>query len=411
MTDNNDIILKLMKNALWRFDIKNITECNWNEIDDIVQKHAIGSIMASIDQAVFIPKIIKDKWIATAAYQIVYNHRLLADQDLMLKILTDANIPVVILKGSASSQYYPHPEFRPMGDIDFIVPREKYEEAYKVLSSNDFVLMHERTETERHLEMKHNGFIYELHRFYTVSNDTKYAQQLDDLILSNIENRIWIDYEGHSIPVLPPLINGLVLLQHINHHMERGLGLRQIIDWMMFFSKEIVSAAIWEKFHKYVDLVGLEKLEYYITSMCIYYFGLKSPKDVYDADKKECKDLLQYILSSGNFGQGQELTEKKVATVLRRSRSPLQWIRMMCRNGNIHWREVHKHDLLPPFAFGYQIIYYIKAMFTQGISVRKIGSLAKQHKREHELFEKMGVRVFAKGSTVYKDGKYEKNRH
>ncbi len=407
MNNSFDIVLRLLQNALWKTDVGEIRDCNWEEIEDIVKKHLIGSILASIDRNAGIPKSSRDKWIAAAAYQMVNNHRLLSDQDSMLKILSDADIPVVILKGVASSQYYPRSEFRSMGDVDFMVPREKYEDAYRALSANGFTLIHERSETERHIELKHNGFIYELHRFYTVSNDQKYAERLDNLILSNIEKRIMISFEGHCVPVLPPLINGLVLLQHINHHLERGLGLRQIIDWMMFFFSVIDSAGIWEEFHEYAVLTGLSQLEYYVTSMCIHYLGLKSPTDAYDADRNECYELLQYILTSGNFGQAQAADDTKVTMVLKRNRSLVQRVRMMYRNGNIHWKETHKHSLLPPFAFAYQLIRYIKEMNKRGISIGRIGSIARQHKKKQDMFDRMGVRVFAKGNAVYKNGKYD----
>jgi len=408
MDNSYEIILRLLQNALWKTNVGEIGDCNWQEIEEIVKKHVIGSILASVDRDADIPKTIRDKWVATAAYQMVYNHRLIADQDLMLKILSDANIPVVILKGVASSQYYPRSEFRPMGDVDFMVPREDYEDACKALMANGFILIHDRSETERHLELKHNGFTYELHRFYTVSNDTKYAERLDDLIVSNIEKSITISSEGHSVPVLPPLINGLVLLQHINHHLERGLGLRQIIDWMMFFSNVIISDKIWNEFHEYAVLTGLGQLEYYVTSMCIYYLGLKSSVGIYNADKNECYELLQYILTSGNFGKGQEAADSKVSMVLKRNRSILQRVRMMAQNGNIHWKETHKHSLPPAFAFIYQLVRYTKEMNKRGISIGQFGSMVQQHKKTQDIFDKMGAKVFAKKSTVYKNGKYEK---
>lgn len=408
MDKNYEVILGLLQNALWKTKIDSVANCDWNEIDSIAQKHSIGSILASIEQESIIPKSIKEKWEVVAAYQIVRNQRLLADQDSTLKLLAGADIPVVILKGAAAMQYYSHPELRAMGDVDFIVPRDKYEETYNVLISNGFVLVHERSETERHIELQHNGFIYELHRFYTETNDSNYAQELDNLIFSNIEKKSIINIRGFSIPVLPHLINGLVLLQHINHHLERGLGLRQIIDWMMFYSNVIVSAEMWDAFHKYAVRTGLEQLEYYVTSMCIYYFGLNSPKDIYNAERDICHEVLQHIFLSGNFGQAIKTTDKQINVVLRRNRSPVQWIRMMCRNGNIHWKSEHKHALLPPFAFVYQIIYYVKSMKKQGISIRELGKLIHQHKKREDVLETIGAKIVSKGSAIYKDGKYEK---
>lgn len=408
MNNSYNTIIKLLQNALWQSDIGEITDCNWNEVEGIVHKHVIDSIFASIEEDEIIPKSIKDKWKATAAYQMVSNRRLLAEQDSLLRILSNAGIPAVVLKGVAASQYFPYPELRPMGDIDFIVPRDKYEDTYNALSENGFSLMHERSEFERHIEFSHNGIIFELHRFYTVSNNAKHAEQLDNLIFTNIENCNVINVDGYSIPVLPHLINGMVLLQHINHHLEDGLGLRQIIDWIMFFSKVIVSSEIWDEFHQYVVQTGLEQLEYYITSMCIYYLGLRSPKDVYVAEKSVCDDLLQYILSSGNFGCVHTNKDKQVTTVLQRDRSMMQWIRRMCRNGDINWKARHDNSLLSPFAFIYEVFHCINLMVKKGISPGKIVALFQQNNKNQMVFEKMGAKMRSKGIVIYKNGKYEK---
>ena len=142
MNKSYEMIISLLQNALWNSEVKVVADCNWGEIEDIIQKHKIGSIFASINSDAIIPKGIKDRWIATAAYQVVKNKHMLADQDIMLQLLADSDISAVIIKGAASSQYYHYPELRTMGDVDFVVPREKFEEAYKILSTNGFSTIH-----------------------------------------------------------------------------------------------------------------------------------------------------------------------------------------------------------------------------------------------------------------------------
>ena len=72
-----------------------------------------------------------------------------------------------------------------------------------------------------------NGVSVEIHRFFASLNDPNHAKLLDDQIIENI----------NSSHVLPDKVNGLVLLEHISQHLESGLGLRQIIDWMMFVNQ------------------------------------------------------------------------------------------------------------------------------------------------------------------------------
>ena len=399
-------VLQLIQNALWKTDIKESGDYNWNEIDDIVQKHMIGSLLTSINQEVFIPKAIKDKWVAMAAYQILNNRRLLADQDSMLKILSNAGISVAIIKGAASSQYYLHPDLRPMGDVDFIVLREQFEEAYRILADNGFSLIQPRSATERAIELEHNGFVYELHRYFAVFNDAQFAKQFDDLIMEGVERAEKICFGGYYIPVLPDLINGLILLQHINQHLGKGIGLRQIIDWMMFFSKVIVSADVWNEFHKYTVLVGLDKLENHITTMCIDFLGLLSPIDAYHAEKDICCDLLQYILSSGNFGQSLQESERKMTVFMQNSRSFGQGLRTLHSRGRVHWKAAQKYAVLRPFASLYQIFYYFKMMLRRELSAKEFVSLLKKYNEKQDFLEAIGARTISKGRSVYQDGEY-----
>jgi len=44
----------------------------------------------------------------------------------------------------------------------------------------------------------------------------------------------WCACSGNSFPMLSPLANGLVLLEHAAGHFRDGLGLRHIHDWMMY---------------------------------------------------------------------------------------------------------------------------------------------------------------------------------
>lgn len=407
MTEDYRCFLLLLKHVLWNTNISIRNDYNWKEIEQIVKKHNIGSLLSIKQNDGFVPRDTHNRWIAYAAYQIRHNYRLLEDQDYMLQLMSKEAIPVVILKGAAASQYYPRPETRPMGDVDFIVPREKYELAYNILISNGFNLICKRTQNERNIKLTHNGFTYELHRYFATSNNSIYAQRLDDQIMQHIENNKTINICGYIIPVLPDMINGLVLLQHINQHIESGIGLRQIIDWMMFYSKVIVTETERETFYQYVDEIGLKKLEKYITAMCVTYLGLSIQDREDEIDRAVCYDLLIYILSSGNFGNSKNKITTEVSTVLRNNQSISQWIQMLYKYGNEHWKMARKHPILRPLAIFYQIIYYIKKLIFEKISAKEIGTIFNDTKRERDLMEKIGAKTKSKGSVVYKNGKYE----
>ena len=63
------------------------------------------------------------------------------------------------------------------------------------------------------------------------------------------------------------MINGLVLLDHVRYHLQGGLGIRQIIDWMMFVHANL-NDETWETgFAQLARGAGLETLAVTMTSM------------------------------------------------------------------------------------------------------------------------------------------------
>ena len=65
---------------------------------------------------------------------------------------------------------------------------------------------------------------------------------IEDCIQPGIQNAERGTVEGHAFPMLPRLANGLVLLAHMRSHIRVGLGLRQMIDWMMYVERELDDA-------------------------------------------------------------------------------------------------------------------------------------------------------------------------
>lgn len=53
--------------------------------------------------------------------------------------------------------------------------------------------------------------------------------------------------------MLPPLANGMVLLVHLAQHLKTRLGIRQVIDWMLFVKNEL-NNEFWDHSFCYKDL-------------------------------------------------------------------------------------------------------------------------------------------------------------
>ncbi len=378
-------IFTIIKCALWGNADCTVDKEKFKEL----QKHSIDALVAPVFSQLSLSNELKEEWKDSIMSQVVYNTQCSYIQNNL-----PITVPYVILKGSSAAQYYPHPEFRITGDIDIMTKREDFDRAYQDLLKDRFVIS---KELEREIGFVKNGVMVELHRYFASLNDPKQAKYLDDLIIENIN-------PSH---VLPDEINGVVLLEHISQHLERGLGLRQIIDWMMFVDKCLPDEK-WPSFQNHAKAIGLDSLAIVATRMCELYLGLPHREWCSQADEKLCKQLMDYILVCGNFGIVRSENIGTGENVFYFGSTPKSLFNLLQSRGLENWELAQRYAVLRPFAWMYQIIRYIK----RGLEREDASTeLIKDHKAARQrikMFEALGVRQSAKGLAVYRDGEYTK---
>ncbi len=359
------------------------------EIFEMFKQHAIVALPASCLSMCNLPASLYGSWKKEIIRDVTYNIRYKYVQSAL-----PITVQYVILKGTSAAQYYPHPECRTMGDIDIFTRREDFDQAYCELLENGYQITNEN---EREVSFNKNGITLELHRYFASLNDEKQAKYLDDLIIANIN-------DSH---VLPDDINGLVILEHINQHLENGLGLRQIIDWMMFVDKCLPDEK-WISFSHYARSIGLEMLAIVATRMCELYLGLPRREWCARADEKHCRQLIDYILSCGNFGSIRDDNICAADNVFYLGKNLKNLFALLQKRGLVNWKAAQKHTVLRPFAWIYQLVRYT----ARGLDRERPFSLVRNEyihaKQRDRLFRDLGVKQASKGKTVYRDGEYRK---
>ena len=387
MNDTELRLLNLIKYAIWGIGTCDADEAVFEE----ARKHAVEALPADVLSQLDLPDALKRQWefaiYKQYSYVAKYNH---AQEKLPI------TVPYVILKGSAAAQYYPNPKYRVMGDIDIMTRREDFEVACEQLLAAGF-------QEEQNVDIiRHRGFekgiiCVENHIYFASLNDPKQAQYLDDLIIKNIN-------ESHY---LPDLVNGLVLLEHISQHLEHGLGLRQIIDWMMFIDKCLPDEK-WPVFEPMVARIGLKNLAIVAARMCEIYLGLPERHWYAGANETLCNQLMDYVLDSGNFGSKWSGDEKTGENVFASVTTPKAMLTLFQERGLINWRAAQKHRFLRPFAWIYQAFRYLKRGLDREDAHEKLRSEYKASKQRIALFSALGVKTKAKGLVIYREGKYVK---
>ena len=349
--------LALLRAAIWETPYSAPPETDWMAIRQELKHHAIQNL--PVDLLVQADPAHQMQYIHASAKACTHWYKLMGIQHRLTMLLQDAGIRCATIKGAAADIYYRQPLYRTMGDIDILVHPQDFQKTISLLVSNGYQLHDERN--PRHTEFIMDGIPIEVHRHFATLSQAERVQQMDAMLFDALQSAIPCSIEGYTFSMLPPKENGIVLIEHINSHMEAGLGLRQIIDWMLYVDQCLDDAAWFGGFQQIVSAVGLEKLAVTVTRMCQLYLGLR--KDItwcQLADEDLCQRLLMHTLQQGNFGRKQDRRSNGTLSVLNILDSDRNFFRILQRHGCHNWKALQRHPWLKPFAWAYQLCRYIR---------------------------------------------------
>lgn len=377
---NQQALLELIKASLFGIEPHFPVGVDW---DAVLQEAKDQTVIALAAQDV--PEEEREKWRVPATKNKMRFFQILDEQTNLVKMFQNAGIPLVILKGCAAAMYYPEPLQRTMGDIDFIVPPERFEESRRLMMVNGYEFDHYLGDNREYSYRKGN-IIVELH--YRYSDE---GWNIDPQIMDGLARPVICELYGKAFPVLPAEINGLILLDHIRHHMRQGLGIRQIIDWMMFLHAFPGDDAWIQRFAPLVKKAGLETFAATVTKMCRLWFGLPDEITWCDyANDDLVQELLDTLFQFGNFGNKVSKEERPVEVVSMNIRKK-GLFRYLQTVGKSNWKACQKYKILWPFAWLYQIIRYAVKGFTELFRGEKIVKDLESGNKKFVFLKKIGI--------------------
>jgi hypothetical protein len=378
MNQTEQVLLQAIQKSLWNTDITFPEDTDWNAVLEEAENQAVLGIVISAS-----PSEVQKAWQAKASAGTAHFVRILHYQEQLYKLFKDNDILVVVLKGTAAAIYYPNPSQRSMGDIDYLVPPETFDRAKELLTQNGYSI-EDDPRYPRHIHVHKDGISLEQHRFFS-SEGIEIEKYVTEGMATIEERSIY----GSVFPMLPKLANGLVLLGHVVQHLKSGLGLRQVIDWMLFVDRELNDAFWKQAFEAAVKDVGMDTAANVITRMCQIYLGLSDHIQwCQNADEVLCAELMENLLSSGNFdrkrGKGSAV-ESVTANIARKG-----LFRYLQMAGEYNWKAYHNHKWLKPFAWIYQICRYAKKGL-QAKRGRKLKEDLARGKQRSDLLKRLKI--------------------
>lgn len=390
------IIFSLIKSNLFDCDypdVSGISPSQWEEIHLELREQTVSGVPAEwIFSHADLTDDMYKRWTNQYIHQVAQFYKLICEQNELVQLMSKNNIPMAIIKGAAAAIYYPDPSARAMGDIDFLVSESDFYRAYKLMLENGYELKYDEDNVDYHITLEKNKFIFEIHKEPAGMPNGSTKKYLQQLIEDGINSAETIRIEEYDIPILPRLQNGIVFLLHIVKHLKGGLGLRQIIDWMMYVNKELHDEEWNSNMQPILANVGYEQLAKIVTRVCQIYLGLRQDTITWCADVDEhiCEKLMNYIMEQGNFGY-KVFEEDKGVKILEEVDNPIQFFVLLQKRGEDNWEYLQKHPWARPFAWIYMSCRYIHKAFKRKSPIRKMVTDIQGGNERKELFDDLGL--------------------
>ena len=376
------------------------------------QSELLASLAASLfgsAETVSLSPEAKEEALAQAVYPLVCqdlttiqfvsnNVQIAWQQQELTHVLQAEGLPFVTLKGLAASMYYPEPLARTLGDIDIIVAPRDFSRACSLLLADGYTTTDSLEGNERHVHFEKDGILVELHRRYAVLNSQKANDLLDAWIFEAIPQADTASVDEWRFPVLPEPLNGLTLLAHISQHLEEGLGLRQLIDWVVYVSRELPDEK-WPAVQTMTDRLGLTDLARFTARFGQLYLGLPEEHHQWcmGVDDTLCEALADYAFECGNFGH-KAGASNTVAMVVSHGAGFRAFFRNLQQRGEANWKAYQRHHALRPFCWIYQGFRYARLGLKRENALLNLKKDYAAGKERNALMKALGATRLAESS-------------
>ncbi|MBE6933603.1 MAG: hypothetical protein E7462_00895 [Ruminococcaceae bacterium] len=308
INQTQEILLKILSASLAGKQVHIPADTDWSALFLESKAQAVMPMVYSCIAQQCADKEVLSTWKAMTMRTLQKNMRVHGQHGALHKILTAHEIPYCIIKGSASARDYPDPLMRAMGDVDFLVPVEYWEQAKQVLIEDGFTCSGE--EHPFHLSFDKKNIGMEMHRDPFGLDE---AEKLQEIVPELVKNSVEITCENVTFRMCDAFGHGIVLLLHAYRHLVgAGVGVRHLCDWatfaMQFSNEEFI-----EIFEKRFRELGIWKLAQIFSTTAHRYLSTPYLPWMGETDPKRCEMFILDILNGGNFGRagGDRWTQNK----------------------------------------------------------------------------------------------------
>ena len=272
-------------------------DLNWEQLFTLAETQSVTGILCYL--LINDPEGVPEQILQSARYQyhatiqqfMIRGRRM----EGLIKKLNDAEIDHLLFKGFVLKNYYPIPELRTYGDIDFLIRPEDRAKCHGLMLDNGYT---SETNWEPVYSYGKGSEYYEIHTDVMevdVSNKADYKAYFQH-IWEHAENR-----SGHTW-YLTPEFHLLYLLTHIAKHISAsGAGIRMYLDIAIFVEK-LRDTIDWHWVGRELETLQFVDFANMVFTLVERYLGVESPIPLRPIDDGVLEDFMEYTLEAGVFG-------------------------------------------------------------------------------------------------------------
>ena len=300
LNETQTALLELLSKALFQKQV-NIPDTDWKALYREANVHKVFPCVFEVSKAYVEDEALLAKSAKFARHCVARTVAINYAHCELHRTLSAHHIPYVSFKGLVSSLYYPQPELRTAGDVDFYVQPADFETCETVLKENVYEWVEDGG---KHVVYQKNGEFLELHRTLNGIPDNAIGRQIETDVFGDLVQTAVAHRDGQGTVMLPDTFHhGVILLLHtLSHMMKEGIGLRHLCDWAVFASS-LSNEAFTALFETKLKAYGLWRFARVLSLCAVRYLGATKMAWQGEADETLLQNMMCDIMASGNFGE------------------------------------------------------------------------------------------------------------
>ena len=395
MTKEQRALLGVLRHELYpKIPLPDAEDIHWPAVLAEAQQQSVLLFACDALNAIQdkLPATTAEKMNNRSLEQFAVNMAVMDSQRKLDEILRDQ--PYVILKGETAASYYPRPDLRCLGDVDFLVDKQAFELLHGKFTDMGFSCA--AHQYDHHITYHTANGVIEMHYEPPGIPSGAVEETVRDYLSALLETRQWRTSTFGKFPAPAHHLHGLILLLHMQHHMlSEGIGLRHLMDWGCFVAATADEPFWAQSLLPLLRKIGLLHYAATMTKLCSLHLATPCPDWAQYVDETLCDEVLTDILSGGNFGCKDALRAAAAPMVSDGGKSGTKRTRVGNLLAVFHRSVAARYPIATKYPVLYVIFYPIRAVrYIVLMLCGKRGSLTKalpQASKRRQLYGKLHI--------------------